>query len=72
MVSVVREFVGGGIGTKLHEEPQSPELGACEGARLREGTASAIEPMVNLASPELRVGRQMSSHCRRKRAAGAF
>ena len=52
--SVVREFVGHGIGTRLHEEPQVPNFGARgHGARLREGMVLAIEPMVNSGSPGL-------------------
>src|SRR5258708_29212034 len=54
--SVVREFVGHGIGTKLHEEPQVPNFGARgQGARLREGMVLAIEPMVNFGKPGTRV-----------------
>lgn len=54
--SVVREFVGHGIGTKLHEEPQVPNFGARgHGARLREGMVIAIEPMVNFGKPGARV-----------------
>jgi len=54
--SVVREFVGHGIGTKLHEEPQVPNFGARgHGAKLREGMVLAIEPMVNFGKPETRV-----------------
>jgi methionyl aminopeptidase len=46
--SVVREFVGHGIGTSLHEEPQVPNFGAPgKGMRLRPGLVLAIEPMVN-------------------------
>ena len=46
--SVVREFVGHGIGTQLHEEPQIPNYGEPgRGPRLREGMVLAIEPMVN-------------------------
>lgn len=54
--SVVREFVGHGIGTRLHEEPQIPNYRA-KGAntRLREGMVLAIEPMVNLGRPEAKV-----------------
>src|SRR6201987_1066233 len=52
----VREFVGHGIGTKLHEEPQVPNFGTPgHGARLREGMVLAIEPMVNFGKPEARV-----------------
>jgi methionyl aminopeptidase len=54
--SVVREFVGHGIGTRLHEEPQVPNFGTRgHGARLREGMVLAIEPMVNSGKPEARV-----------------
>ena len=54
--SVVREFVGHGIGTKLHEEPQVPNYGIPgRGAKLREGMVLAIEPMVNYGKPEARV-----------------
>src|SRR3954469_2588839 len=45
--SVVREFVGHGIGTRLHEEPQIPNFGTKGfGAQLKEGMVLAIEPMV--------------------------
>jgi len=54
--SVVREFVGHGIGTKLHEEPQVPNFGTRgHGTRLREGMVLAIEPMVNSGQPGTRV-----------------
>lgn len=54
--SVVREFVGHGIGTKLHEEPQIPNFGSRgHGTRLREGMVLAIEPMVNFGKPGTRV-----------------
>src|SRR6202521_277912 len=54
--SVVREFVGHGIGTRLHEEPQVPNYGdRGHGAKLREGMVLAIEPMVNSGAPEARV-----------------
>jgi len=53
--SVVREFVGHGIGTKLHEDPQVPNFGTRgHGARLREGMVLAIEPMVNVGRPGAR------------------
>ncbi len=54
--SVVREFVGHGIGTKLHEEPQVPNFrsGGAD-TRLREGMVLAIEPMVNSGRPEAKV-----------------
>jgi methionyl aminopeptidase len=54
--SVVREFVGHGIGTRLHEDPQVPNYGTRgHGARLREGMVIAIEPMVNVGTPGARV-----------------
>ncbi len=54
--SVVREFVGHGIGTKLHEDPQVPNYGTRgHGTRLREGMVIAIEPMVNAGKPGTRV-----------------
>lgn len=54
--SVVREFVGHGIGTELHEDPQVPNFGVRgHGTRLREGMVLAIEPMVNIGKPEARV-----------------
>jgi methionyl aminopeptidase len=54
--SVVREFVGHGIGTRLHEDPQVPNYGTRgHGARLREGMVLAIEPMVNAGKPGARV-----------------
>jgi len=54
--SVVREFVGHGIGTELHEDPQVPNFGIRgHGTRLREGMVLAIEPMVNIGKPEARV-----------------
>ena len=54
--SVVREFVGHGIGTKLHEDPQVPNFGTPgHGARLQEGMVLAIEPMVNAGRPGTRV-----------------
>ncbi len=54
--SVVREFVGHGIGTAMHEEPQIPNFGAPgRGPRLVEGMVLAIEPMVNMGKPAVRV-----------------
>jgi methionyl aminopeptidase len=47
--SVVREFVGHGIGRSLHEDPQLPNFGAAgQGPRLKPGMVLAIEPMVNI------------------------
>jgi len=54
--SVVREFVGHGVGRKLHEEPQIPNFGrAHSGPILRPGMTLAIEPMVNEGTPEVRI-----------------
>jgi methionyl aminopeptidase len=54
--SVVRDFVGHGIGTQLHEDPQVPNFGTPgHGARLQEGMVLAIEPMVNAGKPGARV-----------------
>ena len=54
--SVVREFVGHGIGTELHEEPQIANYGPPgRGPRLSEGMVLAIEPMVNVGGPETRI-----------------
>ena len=53
--SVVRDFVGHGIGRKLHEAPQIPNYGAPRtGVRLRPGMVLAIEPMVNAGAHEVR------------------
>ena len=53
---MVREFVGHGIGSALHEEPQIPNYGtAGRGPRLAEGMALAIEPMVNAGKPAVKV-----------------
>jgi len=54
--SVVREFVGHGVGRALHEEPQVPNYGAPgRGLELRSGLVVAIEPMVNQGRPGVRV-----------------
>ena len=54
--SVVREFVGHGIGASLHEEPQIANYGEPgRGPRLAEGMTLAIEPMVNMGKPAVRV-----------------
>lgn len=54
--SVVRDYVGHGIGRNLHEEPQVPNFGkAGEGPVLTEGMAIAIEPMINIGSYEVKV-----------------
>ncbi len=54
--SVVREFVGHGIGASLHEEPQIANYGEPgRGPRMAEGMVLAIEPMVNMGRPAVRV-----------------
>jgi methionyl aminopeptidase len=54
--SIVREFVGHGIGTELHEEPQVPNFGRRgDGLPLLEGMVLAIEPMVNAGRPGARL-----------------
>ena len=54
--SVVREFVGHGIGAALHEEPQIANYGEPgRGPRLAEGMTLAIEPMVNIGRPAVKV-----------------
>jgi methionyl aminopeptidase len=54
--SVVREFVGHGIGLKLHEEPEIPNFGRPQqGPILREGMVFAIEPMVNMGTWESKI-----------------
>jgi methionyl aminopeptidase len=54
--SVVRDFVGHGIGRNLHEDPQVPNFGAPHaGPRLRTGMVLAIEPMINAGTWEVKV-----------------
>lgn len=54
--SVVRDFVGHGIGSSMHEEPQVPNYGeAGRGMKLKAGMVIAIEPMVNVGKPDVRV-----------------
>ncbi len=54
--SVVREFVGHGVGRELHEEPQIPNFGKLgTGPKLKPGMTLAIEPMVNVGKPAVRV-----------------
>ena len=54
--SVVREYVGHGIGREMHEEPQVPNFGPPDrGPILRKGMVLAIEPMVNAGSYEVKV-----------------
>jgi len=55
-LSVVREFVGHGIGRNMHEDPQLPNIGnPGKGPRLKPGMVLAIEPMINLGGPEVKV-----------------
>jgi methionyl aminopeptidase len=72
--SVVRDFVGHGVGRKMHEEPQIPNFGPPgEGCKIRLGMTLAIEPMVNLGGYEVSVmpdkwtvrtrDRKPSAHC---------
>ncbi|MCF7924190.1 MAG: type I methionyl aminopeptidase [Candidatus Izimaplasma sp.] len=54
--SVVREFVGHGLGKKLHEDPQIPNYGLPgRGPKLKPGMTLAIEPMINLGNKEVKV-----------------
>ncbi len=54
--SVVREFVGHGVGRQLHEEPQIPNYGkAGRGPKLKAGMTLAIEPMINLGKAAIRI-----------------
>ncbi|MCK4244882.1 MAG: type I methionyl aminopeptidase [Candidatus Omnitrophica bacterium] len=54
--SVVREFVGHGIGRELHEEPEIPNFGSPgQGSFLRSGMVFAIEPMVNMGKKEIKI-----------------
>lgn len=53
---IVRDYVGHGIGTQMHEDPQVPNFGKPDtGPRLKEGMVLAIEPMLNLGSQEVEV-----------------
>ncbi len=54
--SVVIDFVGHGIGTKMHEDPQVPNYGQRgQGMKLKAGMVIAIEPMVNVGTPDVKV-----------------
>jgi methionyl aminopeptidase len=54
--SVVRDFVGHGIGVHMHEDPQVPNFGqAGRGMKLKTGMVIAIEPMVNAGKPDVQV-----------------
>lgn len=55
-LSVVRDFVGHGIGRELHEDPQVPNFGSSgRGIKLEEGMVLAIEPMVTTGGPEVTI-----------------
>ena len=55
-LGIVKELVGHGVGTTVHEEPEVPNYGmAGKGPRLREGMVIAIEPMLTLGSPDIYV-----------------
>ena len=54
--SVVRQFVGHGVGTDLHEDPSVPNFGTPgRGPRLLPGMTLAIEPMINAGSPDVKI-----------------
>lgn len=54
--SVVREFVGHGVGRKMHEDPQIPNFGRPkDGPKLKPGMTLAIEPMINAGTHEVQV-----------------
>ena len=58
--SIVRTFVGHGIGVSLHEDPQVPNFvpknsGWSKGGKLKPGMVIAIEPMVNIGSPDVKI-----------------
>ena len=54
--SVVRQFVGHGVGTHLHEAPEVPNFGTHgHGIRLMPGMTIAIEPMVNIGKPDVKI-----------------
>ena len=54
--SVVREFVGHGVGRRLHEDPQIPNFGrASDGPKLKPGMTLAIEPMINAGTFEVEI-----------------
>jgi methionyl aminopeptidase len=56
--SVIRSLVGHGIGRDMHEDPQIPNFGPPgKGPLLEEGMVLAVEPMVNVGGPAIRIGR---------------
>jgi methionyl aminopeptidase len=57
-LGIVRDFVGHGVGRSMHEAPQIPNFGSRkQGDRLRPGNTLAIEPMITLGSPKVRMAR---------------
>jgi methionyl aminopeptidase len=68
--SVVRDFVGHGIGVHMHEDPQVPNYGVPgKGMKLRAGMVIAIEPMVNAGKPDVVVsGRRLDGESPRTEA----
>ena len=72
--AVVREYVGHGIGTAMHEEPEMPNYGtAGRGLRLREGMVLAIEPMLNAGRRTTRAARRrLDGRDRRRQPLGAL
>ena len=72
-LSVVRNYVGHGIGRAMHEEPQVPNYGAPErGLQIKEGLCIAIEPMVNAGGPQTRTLPISSTPCGARRRARSF
>ncbi len=80
-VGIVRDFVGHGIGRKMHEDPQIPNFGKPgRGPKLRAGMTFALEPMLNLGTHEVEVmpdgwtvltkDRKPSAHCEHTVAVG--
>ncbi|MDT4965590.1 MAG: methionyl aminopeptidase, partial [Acidobacteriota bacterium] len=54
--SVVREYVGHGIGRRMHEDPQIPNYGSPgKGPKIKNGYVFAVEPMINIGTQETRV-----------------
>ena len=72
--SVVRDFVGHGIGVHMHEDPQVPNFGeAGRGMKLRAGMVIAIEPMVNAGRPGRDgVGRRLDGSGQRRKHERSF
>ncbi len=81
-LGIVRDFVGHGIGRKMHEDPQIPNFGKPgRGPKLRAGMTFALEPMLNLGTHEVEVmpdgwtvltkDRKPSAHCEHTVAVGS-